>query len=312
MRLRSIGLAVLLGLGILAGALSSGAFASARPSSVGVIHYMRTVGQSRGQAKRTSAQLVYGGGAVETAPEVFVVFWGTQWTNNDPSGEASILESFYSGVGGSSWENTDTQYCQGAAVGATTCKRGTIPVVGNPIGELANADSIWYDTQNPAPAKPLTSDLAAEALAAAAHFGYSAQAQYVIATATGNNSAGFGADYCALHSSSPSPSGDVAWTDLPYITDAGANCGANFNGLGPNAGITIIAGHELAEAATDPFPSSGWLDSNGAELADKCVFIGSGQGAAANVTLPTGNFPVQSLWSNAFNHNKGGCVLSYP
>jgi len=37
----------------------------------------------------------------------------------------------------------------------------------------------------------------------------------------------------------------------------------------------------------------------------------SGQGASANTTLSTGTFPVQSLWSNAFNSAKGGCVLSY-
>jgi serine protease len=28
--------------------------------------------------------------------------------------------------------------------------------------------------------------------------------------------------------------------------------------------------------------------------------------------VTTGTFPVQSLWSNAFNNNSGGCVLSYP
>jgi serine protease len=29
-------------------------------------------------------------------------------------------------------------------------------------------------------------------------------------------------------------------------------------------------------------------------------------------TLNNGTYPVQSLWSNAFNSGKGGCVLSYP
>jgi serine protease len=104
----------------------------------------------------------------------------------------------------------------------------------------------------------------------------------------------------------------VAYTNLPYITDAGASCGANFNGLGPKAGVTIVEGHEFAETETDPFPSSGWLDSRGAENGDKCAWISSGQGASANVTLSTGTFPVQSLWSNAFNGGSGGCVQSYP
>jgi len=106
--------------------------------------------------------------------------------------------------------------------------------------------------------------------------------------------------------------GNVAYTNLPYITDAGASCGANFNGLGPHAGITIVAGHEMAETMTDQFPSSGWLDSSGAENGDKCAWISSGQGAAADIRLTTGTFAVQSLWSNAFNSGSGGCVLSYP
>jgi serine protease len=82
--------------------------------------------------------------------------------------------------------------------------------------------------------------------------------------------------------------------------------------LGPDAGITIAAGHEMAESVTDQFPNGGWLDSAGAENGDKCAFISSGQGAAADITLSTGIFPVQSLWSNAFSSGAGGCVLSYP
>jgi serine protease len=135
----------------------------------------------------------------------------------------------------------------------------------------------------------------------------------VIATSHGNSSSGFGTQYCAYHSSTSSQFGNVAYTNLPYITDAGRSCGANFNNLGPNAGITIVEGHELAETISDQFPNGGWLDKQGAENGDKCAWISSGQGATANVTLTNGvSYPVQSLWSNAFNSDKGGCVLSYP
>ena len=76
-------------------------------------------------------------------------------------------------------------------------------------------------------------------------------------------------------------------------------------------GFSIVGGHEYAETITDPYPNSGWLDGRGAENGDKCAWISSGQGASASVHLTSGNFPVQSLWSNAFNSNQGGCVLSY-
>ncbi len=254
-----------------------------------------------------------GGIGVETAPKVYLVLWGSQWTNNDPSGEVGILESFYRGLGGSSWLNSVTQYCQGVASGTFFCNGAGKPADTPPV-VFAGA---WSDGTTPAPARPTQSQLAAEAVKAAGHFGNTtassnASVQYVIATASGNNASGFGTQYCAWHSSTSSSYGNIAYTNLPYMTDAGASCGANFNSLGLEAGITIVGGHEMAETITDPFPNSGWLDSGGEEIGDKCAWISSGQGASANITLGTGTFAVQSLWSNAFNSDAGGCVLSYP
>ena len=292
-----------------------------------VIHLTVEQAQSRRKARgshgkpggggSTGNNLYYHGGTggigVETAPKIYLVFWGSQWVNNDPSGEAAILESFLNSIGGSSWLNTVTQYCQGVASGTVFCNGAGTPA-GNQAGMLYG---YWYDSGSAAPNRPKQSQLAAEAVRAAQYFGNTAAGsnnttQYVIATAHGYNASGFGTQYCAWHSSTSSTYGNVAYTNLPYITDAGSSCGANFNGLGPDAGITIVEGHEAAETMTDQFPSSGWLDSNGSEIGDKCAWISSGQGASANVTFPDGStFPVQSLWSNAFNSNNGGCVLSY-
>jgi len=273
--------------------------------------------KARPQGSKPTRNLTYRGGTggigVEMAPKVYIVLWGSQWVGNDPSGETAILTSFYNGAGGSTWLNSVIQYCQGVAIGTTFCN-GTGTAAGNQPNMLVG---VWSDNATAAPSKPSQSQFAAEAVRAAQHFGNTsggsnANAQYVIATATGNNSSGFGLQYCAYHSSTNSAVGSVAYTNLPYMTDAGASCGANFNGLGAKAGITIVAGHEMAESITDPFPSSGWVDSSGAENADKCSWISSGQGAAANVTLSTGSFPVQSLWSNTFSSGAGGCVLTFP
>jgi serine protease len=264
-----------------------------------------------------SVQLTYhggvgGSGVVTGADKVYLIYWGSQWNGNDPSGEAAIEQDFFNHVGGSSWNNSVTQYCQGVATGTVTC--GTSGVhVPNPNNVLGGT---WSDNGAAAPSRPTQAQLAAEAVKAAAHFGNTTAAvnktvQYVINTATGNNSSGFGTQYCAWHSSTSSTYGNIAYTNMPYMTDAGASCGANFNGLGAAAGITIVGGHEFAETETDIFPNGGWLDRNGAENADKCAWIGSGQGASASVSLNGKSFPVQSLWSNAFNGNKGGCVNSY-
>jgi hypothetical protein len=285
--------------------------------------FMGLVGAGRGAGHKPggggSSNLYYHGGVpgVETGRDlVYLVYWGSQWTSNDPSGEAAIQQSFFSGVGGSSWNNSVTQYCQSATTdltGTYFCN-GAGTAAANPSGPLLGG--VWYDNGSAAPTHPKQSQLAAEAVAAANHFGNTTAAdnatvQYVINTATGNNSSGFGTRFCAWHSSTSSSYGTIAYTNMPYITDAGASCGANFNNLGATAGITIVGGHEFAETETDIFPNGGWLDANGAENGDKCAWISSGQGAAANVNLSTGTFAVQSLWSNAFNNDKGGCVLSY-
>jgi len=277
---------------------------------------LRARGNAPPSSGSTSANLIYQGGTggvgVEVAPAIVLVLWGSQWNNNDPSGEAAILQSFYSNVGGSAWLNSVVQYCEGVASGTVFCNGSGTPS-GNQPGMFLGT---WVDNATAAPSRPKQSDFANEAIRAAAHYGITSNninVQYVIATSHGNNSIGFGTQFCAYHSSTSSAYGRIAYTNLPYMTDAGASCGANFNGLGPNAGITIVGGHELAETISDPFPNSGWLDKNGAENADKCAWIQTGQGASAVAPFANGtSFPVQSLWSNAFNNKAGGCVISYP
>jgi len=260
-------------------------------------------GQSRPKSGGSS-NLSFHGGSVQTSPHIYVVFWGSQWNNNDPSQEASTLETFYAALDNSTWSATDTQYCQGVASGTVFCNGA-----GTAAGNAPMFVSYWYDNATAAPTHPKQSQIAAEAVNAAGHFGITSASanlnvQYVIATATGNNSSGFGTQYCAWHSSTSSTYGNLSYTNLPYITDAGANCGANFNNLGPDAGITIVAGHEMAESVTDPFPSSGWVDGSGSEIGDKCAW----NSATADEPIGGYSFPVQPLWSNAANGGAGGCV----
>ncbi|MGH7867413.1 MAG: hypothetical protein ACREP9_07205, partial [Candidatus Dormibacteraceae bacterium] len=103
---------------------------------------------------RKSVNLTYHGGVggigVETAPRIYLVLWGSQWTNNDPSGEAALLQSFLSSTGGSSWENSVTQYCQGVASGTTFCN-GAGQAAGNPSGML---QGVWFDSGAAAPKQP--------------------------------------------------------------------------------------------------------------------------------------------------------------
>jgi len=324
---------LVVGASLALGALPLATLASSPASATspnGTIHYMPTLkgsgngngnGGGGGHHGPKSSNLYYHGGisdggsvaiGVETTPKVYLVLWGSQWTNNDPSGEAAILQNFYSNVGKSAWNNTVTQYCQNVAIGSFSCTSG------QPAGNPSNLfGGVWSDSTTAAPSHPTQSQLAAEAVKAASHFGNTTAAsnatvQYVVATSTGNSMTGFGTSWCAWHSSTTSSYGDIAYTNLPYMTDAGVNCGANFvNGdgvtLGPTAGITIVGGHEFAETETDQFPNGGWLDGSGAEIGDKCAW----NSATAVEPFNFVSYPVQPLWSNAAVGGAGGCVQSY-
>ena len=259
--------------------------------------------------------MTYGGGPIQTAPKVYIVFWG--WNGRDPSGQATYQENFFSGVGGSTWNASQTQYCDTTALGLI-CASGA-QFVGNPSPVFSASTNVWSDNTNAVPNSPDDSAIQAEAGRAAAHFGNTTQAsnastQYIIDTPQGNSTSGFGTQWCAYHGYAATGSGNISYTDFPYITDAGAGCGQNFvnSGAAGNLdGVSIVGGHEFAEAETDPSPPNGWTDEIGAETGDKCAWIFIGPGSAANVSLSSGTFAVQSLWSNNDNENTGGCVTFY-
>jgi hypothetical protein len=271
--------------------------------------------------------LSYGGGRVSTSPKVYIVYWGSQWGSaggnglptSDPSGEAPLQLSFFQHLYGSgdTWSTSTTQYCQGVATGTTQCgNSGTH--VGHP-GSNPVAGT-WVDNASAAPAAPASSDIANEAIRAAAHFGdYTGSVQYIIDTPHGVVPVGFGTQYCAWHDSVAASGGTIAYTNMPYVSDAGSSCGANFvptgsSGVnGTTEGVTIVGGHEYAETLSDQWPSTqtAWTDATGYENGDKCAWISSGQGASAIVNINGANYAVQSLWSNNFNNNAGGCVNYY-
>lgn len=263
-------------------------------------------------------------GVVSGIPKVYLVFWGSQWINGgDPNGAATYLQDFYTGIGtgGETWSGTMTQYCDGSTVfkGATSCPSGA-SLVGYPSnGALAG---VWFDDSAAVPTDATQAQIAAEAVAAAAHFGNTSAAsnryaQYVIAFPSGADPDGFpNAGFCAWHDYTSSSYGDIAYTNLPYQTDAGTQCGEYYvNGsAGTLDGFSIVGGHEYAETLTDMLPTGGWCDSSLGcsthEDGDECAWIPPGQpGGAADVVMGNGSYAMQSTWSN--NDPNGECVISH-
>jgi serine protease len=297
-----------------------------------------------------TANGLVGAGVTSGQPRVYLVFLGSQWGTegtgtagrvtfgDDPDGEAGALQTLYSGFGtdGELWSGTVTQYCDGVAIGATSCGSASqsIPY---PTGDVLAG--VWYDSSAIATSLAATGitghQLALETEAAATHFGNTSQAanrdaQYVMASPTGSDADGWSnpqTGYCAYHDDTHDPSIDgggpvsgpiLAFTNLPYVPDAGAACGAgSVNDPGVLDGATEAASHEYAETLTDQFPEAtppgGWSDAGGSEIADKCAYIAApAAGAAYDLTLATGTVAVQGLWSNQANGGSGGCVQSAP
>ena len=265
--------------------------------------YMK-VKSAHGAKPHSSANLYYHGGAIQQSVRVVIVYWGTDWqTNSTYSSAISYIDGFFNGVGGSSWANSTTQYCQNVANGTVQCGGAGA----HPTNPASNAVVVYDSTA--VPSSPTQSQIAARAAAAASTYGNDANTNYMVFTPSGHSQSGFGTQWCAYHGSS----GSVSYSYMPYQPDAGAACGQNFVNAGSAGyfdGFSIVGGHEYGETITDPYPSSGWLDSRGSENGDKCAWISSGQGAAADVKLGGASYAVQSLWSNAFNSGAGGCVLS--
>ena len=279
------------------------------------------------QAPVSAATLVFGGGVdgigvTSGVPRVYLVFYGSQWTSGgDPGGAAAYLQKLFAGLGtgGEQWSGTMTQYCDGPTVpqGAGSCTPANTPHVGYPNGGALAG--VWFDTDAASPASATPAQLAQEAVRAAQHFANTSAAanryaQYVIVSPSGTHPDGFGnagQNFCAWHDYTPSQFGDLAYSNMPYVSDLGSSCGTSFvnsGAAGALDGFSIVGGHEYAETLTDQNPPGGWTTAAGEETGDECAWIASGQGASADVTMGNGIFAMQSTWSN----DTGQCEIAHP
>ncbi|HLY36054.1 MAG TPA: hypothetical protein VKU35_05025 [Candidatus Limnocylindria bacterium] len=302
-------------------AASAGAVGAARQSAPGAsragveslaIFRGRDVKPAKPQRPARNTNLSSHGGAVQTSPQVYISWWGPEWASTFSTGGYSSTQAqtyttdFFKGVGGTSWNNVVTQYCQNVPSGTQNCTTVTSAVyIQNVTGQLKGT---WNDTTT-VPSSPTQTDIANAAKRLAAHFGNQPNTTYMVFTPHGKSMSGFATQWCAWHSSTSATGGTIAYAYIPYMPDAGTSCGMNFvnstdtaYGNGYFDGFSVVAGHEYSEAETDPFPSSGWVDRQGAENADKCAWSNS----SGNISFGGHFYAVQPTWSNAI----GGCAMS--
>jgi len=217
----------------------------------------------------------YNGGAngvFTQSPKVYLVFYGSQWDGSGGSIQSSA-EGFFSGLGqgGEKWSGTLTQYCNGVSAGTVTCPPGAVHI---PYPSSEVYAGTWFDSSVAAPAEP-GGDLITEARNAAAHFGVTDLARSIFVIF--------------------SPSGTTGGGGYGWHTST--SDGYNVINAPYQENNTDVLSHEYAETMSDV--NGGWTTADKvSEIADLC-------GPDGNLTLPTGSFPVVSLWSNAAS----ACVL---
>jgi hypothetical protein len=195
--------------------------------------------------------LTYHGGPVLTVPKAYIILWGYK-TYGDPDNVAKLLKSYCKVQGGSGHTNIYTQYYETVS--------GQNIYITNPKNQCGG---IWNDETDAVPQYPTDAQVAAEALAGAAKFGYDPNGSYVVATPNGRNGAGFGTQWCGYHSAEYNGGELVSYTNLPYMPNAGSTCGANAipppkDESGADEGVTIVEGSQYGDSITDPEPGSGW------------------------------------------------------
>lgn len=270
----------------------------------------------------------------------------------DPDGAGKYMADFLQQAGGTNWAGVSTQFYE-------TDSSGNKSFIANDPNLLAG---IWVDDSNPntlpktnlnnaAGSTNTLTVLAREAQAAVQHFNITdlQNADIVIVQPPGlSDPNAISQGYCAFHDyvwpgvESGAYNGltqGIVFSNIPYqlaINSSGTNvCGENAVNSGSRGkldGFSIVLGHEMEEAITDPGAEDvvgsgtspthlgGWYDTLDAnENGDKCAWVGldptTGQGtfpipgALGNITGNGGDtFAVQSLWSDAAAAGLGWCA----
>lgn len=270
----------------------------------------------------SAGNMQYHGGPVQHDPQVYIVLWGTWWDcsgsgcTNPGSGNGLAVESYlYNywhgvGAGNDGLVQVDSQYTD--ATGHPSFGSG---VWGTGCSTDGNDNCGWVAYQQDPPQAPTMQDLAGVAAWGADYFGVAGNpnVQIVVVSPQGINPDGFpGANFCAWHDSTTDPEGNfVAYTNMPYLSDAGTACDA----ASSMDGYSVVGGHEFSETVTDP-ALTGWCgghtatcDGSSDEIGDLCAWT-----KLFTQKLSTGSFVQQPLWDNATvscRNSVNGTIKSY-
>jgi hypothetical protein len=251
------------------------------------IHWAK--GQARSGGGSSSPLMSnHGGSIMQNVQPVQAIFWGTSWNSGSFTGDKmSGIDTFYSGIGSSTYAHTCSEYS-------------------GPAGVFAG-DSITYNGHlvdtTPAVGGSRTGPILAEVCKQIKN--PQANGYYPVYVDIPRGHAG----YCAWHSAGSCNGVAVQFAFFFHLDgdpgcDPGDTSGLHSQGL---AALANVSGHEISEARTDP-QLNAWYDSAGNENGDKCAWtFGTNLLAFSN----NSQWKIQGNWSNAhYTGSKGYPNLS--
>ncbi len=256
-----------------------------------------SVGHSPCTVRRN--KLVYHGGPLVKNPDVFLLFWGSEWNSDaDHIAAKAALISMYQSIGTSEFA------CAWREYGTATY----------PLGAGTYNDSYVITEAPPDPLSDaqIQSRIESEVLAGHAPSRTDDRVYIVIPPAgiavesqgeTGCGGANF--IFCGYHSAFQS-GGSFRYAVLPFPCSVpGVGTCLIDSGHTSAGSLQIVGAHELTELVTDPDDPGGWYsDRTGDENADLCA------ASSCNDVVTNGmtTFEVNPAWSNLAN----GCITSVP
>jgi hypothetical protein len=237
-----------------------------------------------GQLAGSQPPLVWSNGLVQRHPVVHLIYWGSTW-NNFGASTKSALDTMYSGLSGSSYQNIFTQYYDWDGY----------------IGTDVTVTS-WPDTSVVAPTNVTHDSIEHEIANAIQATGWTRtrDTQFVVLPSPGSTflpdvyQDSNGKAICGFHSFDGSAS---TYDYVPYEGDQPYVNVCDYVAGDPTGSTTFVASHEYGEALTDPLPNflTGWVANDGNEIADLCAT------RAASGDFVQGLGWVTGQWSNAAN-----------
>jgi hypothetical protein len=228
---------------------------------------------AHGAAAAAGPQLIYRGGPLLTAVEVFTVFWGSWWQESDGAALVAALNGFFDDILTSELIDQLAEYSVAGQTIEHGSRIGTLTITEPAPGSSTSDQQIQQTLQQLTSAGTLPAPTAN-----ALTFVY-LPPNVSVTQGGGRSCQGF----CGYHSATSS---DLYYAVMPY-----PGCAGCVGTLALFDALTTTSSHELCEAITDPVPGEGWYDDHYGEIGDICAWK----------TRQLGTYTVQLEWSNRQN-----------